>query len=83
MNYKSVKGLSPTMREDFETYRYDGHTALAAIMAMRLWECHDLLLNLLGDAPNAMAKALAIECPLDQENQDRFEAFVQEALPGM
>lgn len=71
------KRLSATMREDFDTYRWDGHTAFDAICGMRRSELQGVLTTLLSDAPNTLARALAIECPLDADRQDAIERHVQ------
>jgi len=62
------------LREDFETYRWDHHLVPDTLRGLKRSEAINLLFHIYSCAPNQVARALAVDHPLDDSTYDCVEA---------
>jgi len=71
------------MREDFESYRWDHHLVPDTLDGFKRSEAISLLHAIYASAPNQVARALAVEYPLDADRYDEVESRLHARLPGL
>lgn len=81
MTYYRSQSVENPLRESFDIYLYDKHTANDLIASLSHKDSRDLLLLLRELAPHAVAKALAVLYPWSATVADETEARLQEMLP--